>query len=600
MATWNSNGTPANIQTIHDTQASDGDTITVPAGTFIWTTGITLTKGITLQGAGSANSIIRDNLPSGAFLTWTLAAGQLNRLTGLKFQDGGRPSTMIGLMSIRGSNTDGSIFRMDNCATDSLNGVPLFNTVIGVIDHNTFFLGVVGPALELRADYWNGLDWGDGSWHAPINWGGADWLFIEDNVFTHNQSGLHAITDAYAGARFVVRYNDLFNSEISNHGTESTGRVRGCLAIDAYNNRWTGTNVTSYIGGLRSGVCLLHDNTNVSGYQGYNQFTLVNFRSFHDFNPWGWGADLHTPGADGTNPWDANDPTPHFTGTSAGNSGYPTVTVAGDPGWTDNQWVGYTIRRPTNLGGSTSLKFSWITGNTHNTLTYYGGGIFPGEINLDFATGDTVEIRKVNHALDQCGVSGGGIIGDDFTPTMPAGWNDQVVEKCYSWNNRASNGDHINFNVFGIQPGIRAGEHYLDDTVKPGYTSYVYPHPLVSGSPPPLSAPTFAPTGGAYSPFPLDVTITVPFPPSGVQISYTVDGSDPTSTHGTIINAASGTISLSTPGTLKAISFTGSEVSSITTAVYTLATTPGLPVPTFTPPPGEFDTFPLNVQIDAS
>ena len=47
---WPSDGSEANVQAIHDTNAHDGDTITLPAGTFIWITGVTLTKGITLQG----------------------------------------------------------------------------------------------------------------------------------------------------------------------------------------------------------------------------------------------------------------------------------------------------------------------------------------------------------------------------------------------------------------------------------------------------------------------------------------------------------------------------------------------------------------------
>ena len=41
---WPSDGSEANVQAIHDTNAQDGDTITLPAGTFIWITGVTLNK----------------------------------------------------------------------------------------------------------------------------------------------------------------------------------------------------------------------------------------------------------------------------------------------------------------------------------------------------------------------------------------------------------------------------------------------------------------------------------------------------------------------------------------------------------------------------
>src|SRR5437899_11547613 len=56
--------------------ASDGDTVIVPAGTASWTTGLVITKGITLQGqtttdsvSGTANdqTIILDDVQYGVF-----------------------------------------------------------------------------------------------------------------------------------------------------------------------------------------------------------------------------------------------------------------------------------------------------------------------------------------------------------------------------------------------------------------------------------------------------------------------------------------------------------------------------------------------------
>src|SRR5215813_5992035 len=101
-AVWHSDGSAANVQAIHDTNAHDGDTITLPAGTFIWTTSVTLTKGITVSGqttitgAGTANctandqTIIIDEKPrnGGALFTATIAAGKSFRLTGVTFRYG--------------------------------------------------------------------------------------------------------------------------------------------------------------------------------------------------------------------------------------------------------------------------------------------------------------------------------------------------------------------------------------------------------------------------------------------------------------------------------------------------------------------------------
>ena len=78
------------VQWVHDTNAHDGDTITLPAGTFIWTTGVNLTKGITVRGqttitgAGTANctandqTIIIDEISRG---TSDHCSGLLYRLT---------------------------------------------------------------------------------------------------------------------------------------------------------------------------------------------------------------------------------------------------------------------------------------------------------------------------------------------------------------------------------------------------------------------------------------------------------------------------------------------------------------------------------------
>ena len=42
-------GTSLSVQTLHDA-ATDGDTITLPAGSFGWVTGVKLTKGVTISG----------------------------------------------------------------------------------------------------------------------------------------------------------------------------------------------------------------------------------------------------------------------------------------------------------------------------------------------------------------------------------------------------------------------------------------------------------------------------------------------------------------------------------------------------------------------
>jgi hypothetical protein len=504
-AVWNSDGTPQNIQQIHDTQAQSGDTITIPAGTFIWSTGITISKAITLQGAGVGSTIIRDHVQSGQLILWSLAAGLPSRLTGIEFQDGGRINTASapgGILHVDGSNTNGSTFRFDHCKWNNLNGPTVFDTVIGVIDHNTFVIDRFSPNVYIYGSYWNGQDHGDGSWAAPTGFGSSQFLFIEDNTFTHSQQSERSVTDAYGGARFVVRHNTINDGVITNHGTESTGRIRGARGMEVYNNTFTGTNLNRFVGGSRSGGVLFHDN-DVSGYWGDSAtFTLVNVRNYMSFAPWG--------GADGTNAWDVNEPNAFFTGTAASNSSNLTVAVSG-ASWATNQWVGYVLRRTSNVCNSGSLNYSEIQSNTSNTITYTSNGGYPSPPDMSICAGDTLEIRKVDHGLDQCGRAGGSLITGN-PPVRPAGWNDQVTEPCYSWNNTTGNAP-VNFSS---GPGVRANVHYFNDTAMPGYTPYVYPHPLVTGTGTPTPTPTGTPT-----PTPSATPTPIPSPTSTATVTPT-------------------------------------------------------------------------------
>ena len=251
---YHSDGSVASVQGLHNA-ALNGDTITLPAGTFTWTTRLSLSKAITLQGVGIGATIIRDAVQSDSLISWTLTAGQPSRMTGIEFQDGGRPSGDLGILRVTGSNTDGSTFRMDHCKVNDLNGIPVFETVLGVIDHCTFVISnKQRNAMFIYGNRWNNQSFGDGSWAAPTNFGSSEFLFLEDNNFVNNGSSNWPLMDAYGGARFVVRHNTIFNCFITNHGTESTGRIRGGRAMEVYRNVFTGTDLNRFVGGVRSGV----------------------------------------------------------------------------------------------------------------------------------------------------------------------------------------------------------------------------------------------------------------------------------------------------------------------------------------------------------
>src|SRR5262245_11982383 len=128
---WPSDGSEANVQAIHDTNAQDGDTITLPAGTFIWITGVSLTKGITVSGqttitgAGTATCtaddqtiIIDERLRGtpGSLFKATIPAGKSFRLTGITFRRG-TVNIVGGDGAIRVNSSGGLVqsARIDHC-----------------------------------------------------------------------------------------------------------------------------------------------------------------------------------------------------------------------------------------------------------------------------------------------------------------------------------------------------------------------------------------------------------------------------------------------------------------------------------------------------
>ncbi len=81
-----------------------------------------------------------------------------------------------------------------------------------------------------------------------------------------------------------------------------------------------------------------------------------------------------------------------------------------------------------------------------------------------------------------------------------------------------------------------------------------------------VAAPVFSPPAGAYTSTPI---VTITSATTGVFIRYTLDGSTPTETNGTIY---SGPVSVSPPVTLMAIAYNGVDVDSpVTSGTYTLS-----------------------------
>jgi hypothetical protein len=145
--TWQSDGSAADVQKIHDRQASDGDTIVIPKGTFSWTSTVRLTKAIILKGQtirnddGTSidNTIIQDNIPLSAnngLIELKAPGGR--RVTGITFVQGRTQLQNNGIIRVSGTTPT----RIDHCVFDHVYFSPMINVGdynYGVIDHNTRF-----------------------------------------------------------------------------------------------------------------------------------------------------------------------------------------------------------------------------------------------------------------------------------------------------------------------------------------------------------------------------------------------------------------------------------------------------------------------------
>lgn len=453
--------------------AANGDTVNVPAGTATWTTNLNITKSINLIGAGTDNTVIIDEVNRSysfaGLIKWSAVTNAPARLSGFTFQ-GGVTNTGVNFNGVVAVGGTCFAFREDHCYFNQLYATynVISGWINGVADHNTNVMQYK-QAYVVWHNAFNGVPYGDGSWAAPSSMGTSNCFFIEDNAFKENNANTPGAIDNMGGSRLVVRHNAFTNCNATTHGTESTGRERSVRHMEVYNNIYvTDNSHSTTTGQYRGGTGVIFSNTYIGPYSA--GMTLTCYREIYAFTYWG--------GANGTNGWDSNDPTLYASGTHTGASGATVLSTSGTA-WTANQWVGYV------LYNVASGMASFITGNGASTITYdTDGSSVTGGATMAFNNGDVFQIRKVLVALDQPGRGQGNLISG--VPPVPVAWPNQALEPIYSWGNTLNGAD---VKIGSGYPTVQENRDFFNDTVKPGYVPYTYPHPLVSGTSPP-SPPT--------------------------------------------------------------------------------------------------------------
>jgi hypothetical protein len=536
---YDSDGSVASVRALHNI-AHDGDTITLPAGTFTWTSALNVTKGITLRGqttvdrAGTAVPVVNDQTiilddtqPRGinsTIIRATLStSSQSFRLTGVTFRFGTVTEVGNGNGAVRlVANAENRNIRLDHCHFDQLyqtRGVAINGWNEGVADHNVFKgrpgIGGLDPFIIHSGRYGNDPEGqGHGSFADYPRYGSDRFFFIEDNTMDNFGSA----TDTGSGARFVYRHNYNINTGVTTHGTEG-GVGRGNRVAEVYDNTFSFSSTHGPEIGLRSGTILVHDNVSIGGTQPNSVICVFsNYReTYIRPNPI-WGI------ADGTCVWDANDTegdgtfieghSPYLFDSGAATATSPEGTLTDtSKHWTVNQWAGYSIKNP----NASAAYASFIISNTATTITYFNGtGGGGGGYHLIFNAGDTYQIHRLVTMMDMCGSGKSDLIHGSppiNTTTNRASYAHSVIEPCYSWNNvHSPDGTVLQFAaVPALGRATKLGVHYFNlgaglpaDSTPPevsqrynaalngvAYTgTFTYPHPLVSGAPTPTPRAT--------------------------------------------------------------------------------------------------------------
>lgn len=464
--------------------AVNGDTINIPSGSCTWTnstapytSGIPVNVGITILGAGTANSGT-GTFGAGSGLTTTIIDNGGNSTNQPLFYISGQtygqtvtlgnliispltsgtalwsPIDVIGICTASGCPQ----IRLTNLNLNAWTGgtgnnstwLALVDNFFGVIDHSTWNNAVMA---NVNHSGWLGVgQYGDNSWAQPDSFGTANALFFENNLITGTGGTEDSDkSDTFAdtgGARIVVRYNEYTAAQESIsyfHGTETTGRPRGGRQMEVYGNVVTCVgNCVGVISTIRSGTGLLYDNTvTVTGAGAANGIAeLYIDRTFRGpFTPWGF--------CDGTGGYDNNDGTTYASGTVT-SSGTSTFSDSAQS-WTTNQWVAnpnsYSIHDVTQGFGSE------LSANTATAYTFLAAPLNTVNTAWTWNTSDSYEILRASICLDQPGRSGGTYLSGG-TPS-PTGWPSETLDPIYEWNDPVT-GTYYN-------PGIT---QFINGTVK--------------------------------------------------------------------------------------------------------------------------------------
>jgi PKD repeat protein len=253
--------------------AHSGDIVRLPAGTAVWTGQLTVSKSVSLIGAGIGLTTIKGGFSGTLFqsndclIAYDVTDDPIRifRISGLSLDGEGRCEPLF----IINTHAAGSPIRIriDHCDFDDLRGdgttgwITSWGTVYGVVDDCVFRDSADKNGVSTICPYGSN----DVSWtFTAFEFGNADNLYYEDNVFYFKDQ----VFQGGAGGRVAVRHNTFNFIGPSTGGTVQFIDVHGnylggnhsSFGVELYDNTVNMGGRPVQMVDLRGGKALFYDN----------------------------------------------------------------------------------------------------------------------------------------------------------------------------------------------------------------------------------------------------------------------------------------------------------------------------------------------------
>jgi hypothetical protein len=368
------------------------------------------------------STFLQDNLSSGAMINVTEDTSVHTTITGIHFAQGGSGGGGANEIHLNRNNPSGvAILVHDNFFESNQNDLVDGNTNRGVVWNNSFVFSPFSPGqyAAIRIKDPNNTALAY-SWNSASTMGAADNTGQGNLYFESND--VHAdgdFTDVDDNGRMVVRYNFLDNAGGSTHGADTS--LIGMRHFEFYNN-----------------VGIFQPNSDGTTAN-MNYWMFVRGGTFVWFNnnlqaitsqDWGSKPDITLM----VMSLQRQDNYPCWGSNSTSGQYYPAPRQIG---------FGYV----TGGGSITYPSLGYNRASTTTNATYYVGGVYVGDSEPVYIWGNnrTMNVSIANYGSGSSDSCGGAV--DSST----------------------------NYIVSGR-------DYFNGSTAKPGYSPYVYPHPLTQGS----------------------------------------------------------------------------------------------------------------------